>query len=557
MEPTARDKINIGPESSPSVASIENGSQNLGKSFDAVVFDVLKVSPEQFASQITLLDITVFKSIQPEELSGCAWNKRGKHALAPNVVAFTQRFNQVSFWVVREILTKQMLKTRVDVLSHSVKIAKKLQELNNLHGLMAVISALQSTPIFRLSKTWMLLSRKDKATFEKLETLMSKEDNYKQLRTYINCLRNKPCIPYLGIHLSDLTYIDAAYPSAASILEDEHRCDQINNVLRVISDFQQFCVYDLPSLPHVQKYLNSARYIEELQSFLEQDNYRLSLMIEPVSCTPYRVSRREAEGSRSTTEAVEYSDGDATATCLCLTHRHRKWQRAAYNSRRTSITDPKRATFPGNRPQSLLDDSVMEDGLVCEMQTRGQPACDNSPDFQEESCGDGKERLRPSFERNRLYRSLGPMSRGMQSCSRSSAGPVLPDSQGCVTIESVLRRKTVLKNGKKPLVAVWTTYWVALCDHQLVYYGARSLKSTEREQFKSSYSKSLSIVGWIPLLMDDPDNVDMFQLTDPEHGNSYKFQAGSKMNAMLWFKHMSRACKINWRQLPTNLISFE
>lgn len=31
------------------MASIENGSQNLGKSFDAVVFDVLKVSPEQFA----------------------------------------------------------------------------------------------------------------------------------------------------------------------------------------------------------------------------------------------------------------------------------------------------------------------------------------------------------------------------------------------------------------------------------------------------------------------------------------------------------------------------
>ena len=39
------------------------------KSYDAVVFDVLKVTPEEFASQITLMDIPVFKAIQPEDFS--------------------------------------------------------------------------------------------------------------------------------------------------------------------------------------------------------------------------------------------------------------------------------------------------------------------------------------------------------------------------------------------------------------------------------------------------------------------------------------------------------
>nr|XP_032660693.1 ras-specific guanine nucleotide-releasing factor RalGPS2-like isoform X2 [Chelonoidis abingdonii] len=147
--------------------------------------------------QITLMDVPVFKAIQPEELSSCGWNKKEKYSSAPNAVAFTRRFNHVSFWVVREILHAQTLKIRAEVLSHYIKTAKKLYELNNLHALMAVVSGLQSAPIFRLTKTWALLSRKDKTTFEKLEYVMSKEDNYKRLRDYINSLKMTPCIPYL------------------------------------------------------------------------------------------------------------------------------------------------------------------------------------------------------------------------------------------------------------------------------------------------------------------------------------------------------------------------
>ncbi|XP_040487846.1 ras-specific guanine nucleotide-releasing factor RalGPS1 isoform X4 [Ursus maritimus] len=56
------------PQGSSSSDSLEGQSCDYAsKSYDAVVFDVLKVSPEEFASQITLMDIPVFKAIQPEK----------------------------------------------------------------------------------------------------------------------------------------------------------------------------------------------------------------------------------------------------------------------------------------------------------------------------------------------------------------------------------------------------------------------------------------------------------------------------------------------------------
>uniref|UniRef100_A0A2I3H8Q2 Ral GEF with PH domain and SH3 binding motif 2 n=1 Tax=Nomascus leucogenys TaxID=61853 RepID=A0A2I3H8Q2_NOMLE len=520
-------------EKSSSSESLSDKGSELKKSFDAVVFDVLKVTPEEYAGQITLMDVPVFKAIQPDELSSCGWNKKEKYSSAPNAVAFTRRFNHVSFWVVREILHAQTLKIRAEVLSHYIKTAKKLYELNNLHALMAVVSGLQSAPIFRLTKTWALLSRKDKTTFEKLEYVMSKEDNYKRLRDYISSLKMTPCIPYLGIYLSDLTYIDSAYPSTGSILENEQRSNLMNNILRIISDLQQSCEYDIPMLPHVQKYLNSVQYIEELQKFVEDDNYKLSLKIEPGTSTPRSAASREdlvgpevgaspQSGRKSVAAEGALLPQTPPSPRNLIPHGHRKCHSLGYNFiHKMNTAEFKSATFPNAGPRHLLDDSVMEPHAP----SRGQA-------------------------------ESSTLSSGI-SISAESEDLAVHLYPGAVTIQGVLRRKTLLKEGKKPTVASWTKYWAALCGTQLFYYAAKSLKATERKHFKSTSNKNVSVVGWMVMMADDPEHPDLFLLTDSEKGNSYKFQAGNRMNAMLWFKHLSAACQSNKQQVPTNLMTFE
>ncbi|XP_059781636.1 ras-specific guanine nucleotide-releasing factor RalGPS1 isoform X15 [Balaenoptera ricei] len=560
------------PQGSSSSDSLEGqGCDYASKSYDAVVFDVLKVTPEEFASQITLMDIPVFKAIQPEELASCGWSKKEKHSLAPNVVAFTRRFNQVSFWVVREILTAQTLKIRAEILSHFVKIAKKLLELNNLHSLMSVVSALQSAPIFRLTKTWALLNRKDKTTFEKLDYLMSKEDNYKRTREYIRSLKMVPSIPYLGIYLLDLIYIDSAYPASGSIMENEQRSNQMNNILRIIADLQVSCSYDhLTTLPHVQKYLKSVRYIEELQKFVEDDNYKLSLRIEPGSSSPRLVSSKEdlaapTGGSSSARFSRRPTCPDASVTGSLPTPpvpRHRK-SHSLGNKWVTdmmcqlSVVESKSATFPSEKARHLLDDSVLESrsprrGLALASSsavTNGLTlGSSESSEFSEETSSG-------LASRGRLYATLGPNWRvpvrnspRTRSCVYSPTGPcicTLGSSAAVPTMEGPLRRKTLLKEGRKPALSSWTRYWVTLSGSTLLYYGAKSLRGTDRKHYKSTPGKKVSVVGWMVQLPDDPEHPDIFQLNNPDKGNVYKFQTGSRFHAILWHKHLDDACKSN------------
>ncbi|XP_036042462.1 ras-specific guanine nucleotide-releasing factor RalGPS1 isoform X6 [Onychomys torridus] len=468
------------PQGSSSSDSLEGQSCDYAsKSYDAVVFDVLKVTPEEFASQITLMDIPVFKAIQPEELASCGWSKKEKHSLAPNVVAFTRRFNQ------------------------------KLLELNNLHSLMSVVSALQSAPIFRLTKTWALLNRKDKTTFEKLDYLMSKEDNYKRTRDYIQSLKMVPSIPYLGIYLLDLIYIDSAYPASGSIMENEQRSNQMNNILRIIADLQVSCSYDhLTTLPHVQKYLKSVRYIEELQKFVEDDNYKLSLRIEPGSSSPRLVSSKE--------DLTGPSAGSSSA-------RFRRRPTCPDTSVAGSLPTP---PVPRHRKSHSLGNN-----------------------------------------RGRLYATLGPnwrvpvrSSPRTRSCVYSPTSPcacTVGSSATVPTMEGPLRRKTLLKEGRKPALSSWTRYWVVLSGSTLLYYGAKSLRGTDRKHYKSTPGKKVSIVGWMVQLPDDPEHPDIFQLNNPDKGNVYKFQTSSRFHAILWHKHLDDACKSNRPQVPANLMSFE
>ena len=56
---------------------------------------------------------------------------------------------QLSFWVVHETLNAGGVKSRAEVMSHFVKVARRLSVLGNYHSQFAIVSSLLSAPIYR------------------------------------------------------------------------------------------------------------------------------------------------------------------------------------------------------------------------------------------------------------------------------------------------------------------------------------------------------------------------------------------------------------------------
>eukprot|EP01137_Pigoraptor_chileana_P008598 Opistho-2@55665 len=168
--------------------------------------------PEEIARQMTLIDFKKFQAIKPNELLGQAWNKEKDHYKAPNVMALIKRINFVGNWVATNILTQSEVKGRAKRFSDFVQIATHLYSLNNFSTLMSILGGLNDASILRLKHTKKEVDKKILKKLEELEKVMTPEGNYRNFRETIHTV-NPPCIPYLGVVTSDLTFLDDGNPN--------------------------------------------------------------------------------------------------------------------------------------------------------------------------------------------------------------------------------------------------------------------------------------------------------------------------------------------------------
>ncbi|KAJ7332311.1 hypothetical protein JRQ81_014491 [Phrynocephalus forsythii] len=269
------------------------------------------------AEQLTFMDAELFKKVVPHHCLGCIWSRRDKKEnqhLAPTIRATISQFNAVTNCVVSTILSDKELKTqqRANIIEKWINIAQECRILKNFSSLKAIVSALQSNPIYRLKKCWASVSKDTMTVYEELSAVFTDHDNYlasrellmregtskfanldssvkeNQKRTQRRLQMQKDMgvmqgtIPYLGTFLTDLTMLDTALQDSAEggLINFEKRRREFE-VIAQIRLLQSSCNnrWITPDKKFIQWFKMQPRLTEE-------ESYSLSSEMEAALDTP-------------------------------------------------------------------------------------------------------------------------------------------------------------------------------------------------------------------------------------------------------------------------------
>ncbi|KIW30671.1 uncharacterized protein PV07_06395 [Cladophialophora immunda] len=247
---------------------------------------ILDFDPLELARQITLKTSKIFCSILPEELLGTEWTKRSS-SLAVNVRAMSTLSTDISNLVSDSVLQLEEPKKRAAIVKQWVKIANKCLDLRNFDTVMAIVCALDSTNIKRMKKTWECVPQKTKAIFDEMCKIVDVARNYAVLRQRIQS-QLPPCLPFIGVYLTDLTMVDSANPSTRRLSTDSGEASVINldkhmKTAKIISELQKFQIpYRFAEVSELQTWMQDQLIrVRSAGDKSFQLHYRRSLILEP------------------------------------------------------------------------------------------------------------------------------------------------------------------------------------------------------------------------------------------------------------------------------------
>jgi len=249
----------------------------VSKSLSAAKIKFVDLDPLEIARQLTIMESTIFNSINASEFLGKAWSTTAADTLSPHIRQLIERANKVTAFVVEAIVQEETPKKRLELIKHFILISEKCLVLNNFNTLMAILAGLSSAPIHRLKRTWAPLTSKLKLELESLRKTMDHASNFAVYRDTLHSV-NPPCVPFLGVYLTDLTFIEDGNPDlikGTSLINFDKRMKD-SAVLQEIQRYQttQYC---LQPVPVIENYF--AERFKAVQSI--DQLYELSLKREP------------------------------------------------------------------------------------------------------------------------------------------------------------------------------------------------------------------------------------------------------------------------------------
>lgn len=250
------------------------------KALDPVPEELSEISPHMLAQQLTCIEHELYSRIKPYEFLQHKWTKKNRLELAPNICHVITRFNQMTEWVSKVVLSPDQSKQRCAMIAYVLEAACQALELNNFTTVFQITAALCSTAIQRLKKTWELLPQNVVAQFEELKKLTSLDGGTKIYRIKQNNSPS-PSVPYIGPYLSQLISVEVGMPTFVKNPPEHVNLSKLTRLAKVIEEIMRFQnpSYSFPPNGAIMIFIE--KELESSSEFDEEQRYSRSMELEP------------------------------------------------------------------------------------------------------------------------------------------------------------------------------------------------------------------------------------------------------------------------------------
>ncbi|KAI1898509.1 hypothetical protein AGOR_G00073080 [Albula goreensis] len=201
----------------------------------------------------------------------------------PILERFITLFNSVSQWIQLMVLSKPTAPQRAAVISHFIRVAQKLLQLQNFNTLMAVVGGLSNSSISRLKDTQSHISSETNKVFNNLTELVTSCGNYSQYRRrFSECVGFR--FPILGVHLKDLIAVHVALPDWADPEKTRVNLVKTQQLYAILQELA--LIQTTPPRIDANTDLLNLLTVSLDQYHTEEEIYQLSLQREPRGTKP-------------------------------------------------------------------------------------------------------------------------------------------------------------------------------------------------------------------------------------------------------------------------------